>query len=169
MSQSEDNGRRASFRGNIEAYVLCALMILSIIFIILVPTQIPAPKISFGRALGQLEPTFFPRLAAAGLFATSAAALFVSIRRGGGNPFAGVERKVLLQLAGIIVILWAFAFLFVPLGYWASGVAVSLILSLYLGNRNLIALAILSIGVPTAIYLIFTKFLLISLPEGILY
>jgi putative tricarboxylic transport membrane protein len=169
MSQSGENGRRAAFRGNIEAYVLCALMILSVVFIILVPTQIPAPKISFGRALGQLEPTFFPRLAAAGLFATSAAALFVSIRMGGGNPFAGIGRKILLQLGGIIVILWLFALAFVPVGYLVSGIAVSLVLSLYLGNRNPITLAILCIGVPAAIYYIFTKFLLISLPEGILY
>jgi hypothetical protein len=169
MSQSQDNGRHAAFRGNVEAYVLCALMILSVVFIILVPTQIPEPKISFGRAIGQLSPTFFPRLAAAGLFATSAAALFVSIRRGGGNPFANLDRKILLQLLGIIVILWLFALAFVPVGYLVSGIAVSLILSLYLGNRNPITLAILCIGVPTAIYYIFTKYLLISLPEGILY
>ena len=169
MSQSEDNGKRPSFRGNVEAYVLCALMFLSIVFIILVPTQIPPPKISFGRAIGQLEPTFFPRLAATGLFATSAAALFVSIRRGGGNPFADLDRKILLQLLGIVVILWLFALAFAPVGYLVSGIAVSLILSLYLGNRNPITLAILCIGVPTAIYYVFTKFLLISLPEGILY
>ena len=169
MSSEQGNGSRPSFRGNIEAYVLCAFMILSVVFIILVPTQIPEPKISFGRALGQLPPTFFPRLAAAALFATSAAALFVSIRRGGGNPFADIGRKILLQLGGIIIILWLFAFAFVPLGYWASGITVSLILSLYLGNRNPITLAILCLGVPTAIYFIFTKYLLISLPEGILY
>jgi hypothetical protein len=30
-------------------------------------------------------------------------------------------------------------------------------------------LAILCVGVPAAIYYIFTKYLLISLPEGILY
>jgi hypothetical protein len=169
MSQAEDHDRRPSFRGNVEAYVLLALMILSVVFIILVPTQIPEPKIAFGRALGQLPPTFFPRLAAAGLFVTSAAALFVSIRRGGGNPFAGIDRKILLQLGGVIVILWLFAMAFVPLGYWASGIAISLILSLYLGNRNPITLAILSLGVPSAIYFIFTRYLLISLPEGILY
>lgn len=169
MSQSQDNGRRPSFRGNVEAYVLCALMILSVAFIILVPTQIPEPKISFGRAIGQLPPTFFPRLAAAGLFAASAAALFVSIRRGGGNPFASINGKVALQLAGVVVILWLFALAFVPIGYLVSGVTVSLVLSLYLGNRNPVTLAILCVGVPAAIYYIFTKYLLISLPEGILY
>lgn len=169
MSPAPDNEQRPSFRGNIEAYVLCALMVLSVVFMILVPTQIPEPKIAFGRSIGQMPPTFFPRLAAAGLFVTSAAALFVSIRRGGSNPFSGIGRKIAVQLGGIIIILWLFAIAFVPLGYWASGIAVSLILSLYLGNRNPITLAILCIGVPTAIYYIFTKYLLISLPEGILY
>jgi len=169
MSTEQESGKRSGFRGNMEAYVLLGLMIVSVIFMILLPSQIPEPKIAFGRALGQLSPTFFPTLAAASLLATSAAALFVSIRRGGGNPFSAISRKVVLQLAGIVVILWLFAVLFVPLGYWASGIAVSLVLSLYLGNRNPVTLALLCLGVPTAIYYIFTKYLLISLPEGILY
>lgn len=169
MSADEQNTRSGSLRGNIEAYVLIVLMVLSVAFVFLVPFQIPEPKISFGRAIGQIEPTLFPRLAATGLFVTSSFALFQSIRRGGGNPFKDISRAIAIQLGVIIAILWLFALIFEPLGYWASGIVISLMLSLYLGNRNWIALIVLCAGIPTVIYYIFTRLLLISLPEGILY
>jgi hypothetical protein len=40
---------------------------------------------------------------------------------------------------------------------------------LFLGNRNILTLLILSLGVPSFIYFVFTKLLLVSLPEGIIF
>ena len=43
------------------------------------------------------------------------------------------------------------------------------ILSVFLGNRNIFTLALLSFGVPLTVYHVFTRLLLVSLPEGLLY
>lgn len=165
----EGTGPAPALRGNIDAYVLIGMVVLSIVFIALIPYQIAEPKLSFGRSFSQIKPSLFPTLAASGLLITSMLALLQSIQRGVTHPFKNITRKIAIQLVTVIAILWVFALIFEPVGYWISGILVSLLLSLYLGNRNILTLAILCLGVPTLIYYVFTHLLLISLPPGLLY
>jgi len=116
-----------------------------------------------------MKPTLFPALAAIGMFVLSGVALLQSLSNPLKNPFAGLDRHIAGQLTIIIVILYGFAMAFEPFGYWLSGILVSLTLSLFLGNRNIWTLLILSLGVPSFIYFVFTKLLLVSLPEGIIF
>ena len=116
-----------------------------------------------------MKPTLFPTLAAIGMFVLSGIALVQSLRNPLDEPFKGLDRTIGIQLSVIIVMLYGFALTFDPLGYWISGILVSLALSLYLGNRNIVTLLILSLGVPSFIYFVFTKLLLVSLPEGVIF
>jgi hypothetical protein len=144
-------------------------MVVAGVFYFLIPYQIEKPKMLFGRAFMDMKPTLFPALAAIGMFVLSGVALLQSLGNPLKNPFKGSDRHIAFQLSVIIVILYCFAISFEPLGYWLSGILVSLTLSLFLGNRNILTLLILSLGVPSFIYFVFTKLLLVSLPEGIIF
>ena len=169
MTNDEGRDQKYTLRGNIEAYVLIGMMVLAAVFYLLIPYQIEKPKMLFGRAFMDMKPTLFPALAAIGMFVLSGVALVQSLRAPLKDPFKGLDRQIAVQLSIIIVILYGFAITFEPFGYWISGILVSLTLSLFLGNRNIWTLLILSVGVPSFIYFVFTKLLLVSLPEGIIF
>lgn len=168
MANEDPGGTKPALRGNIEAYVFIGFIVLAFVILLIIPTQIEEPTLTFGRSFNEIPPTLFPNIAASGLLVLSALALLQSIQRGASNPFEGLTVKLASQLGTIMFILWIFALLFEPLGYWVSGILVSFVLSVYLGNRNIVTLAILCLGIPSAIYYVFTRLLLISLPEGIL-
>jgi putative tricarboxylic transport membrane protein len=165
----KESKRSYSLRGNIEAYILIALIVLAAVFLVLIPYQIEKPKLLFGRAFMDMKPTLFPTLAAVGLFVTATLALIQSLRSPQENPLKGLTRHVAMQMGILVAILYAFALAFEPVGYWISGILVSAILSLFLGNRNIWTLLLLSLGVPSFIYFVFTKLLYVSLPEGIIF
>ena len=156
-------------RLSVHAYVALGFFVLSLIFYFLIPYQIEKPKLLFGRSLMDMEVTLFPSIAAIGLCAMSALSFVLSIRNPEENPFKGLKLDYFSRMAGFLVILYGFALIFEPLGYLISGMIITGALSFYLGNRSPIALILLSIGMPTAVYFIFTRLLLISLPEGVLY
>lgn len=116
-----------------------------------------------------MQASLFPKLAAIGLFVTAVLSLFQSLRHPVKNPFKDLTRGAVLQITLLLIILYIFALIFEPLGYWLSGILISAALSLYLGNRNIFTLILLSVGIPSLIYFVFTRLLLISLPEGILF
>jgi hypothetical protein len=169
MTNGGDGSQKCALRGNVEAYALIGMMVLALVFYLLIPYQIEKPKLLFGRAFMDMKPTLFPTLAAIGMFVLSGIALVQSLRNPLEEPFKGLDRTIGIQLSVIIVMLYGFALTFDPLGYWISGILVSLALSLYLGNRNIVTLLVLSLGVPSFIYFVFTKLLLVSLPEGVIF
>ena len=156
-------------RLNVHAYVALGFFVLSLIFYFLIPYQIEKPKLLLGRALMDMEVTLFPSIAAIGLCAMSALSFVISFLNPEENPFKGLKWSYFGKMTGFLVILYAFALMFEPLGYLISGVIITGVLSFYLGNRNPVALILLAFGVPTAVYFVFTRGLLISLPEGVLY
>ena len=156
-------------RLSVHACVALGLFVLSLVFYLLIPYQIEKPKLLMGRSLMAMEVTLFPSIAAIGLCATSALSFLLSLRHPEENPFAGMKLGEFGKMAGFLAILFLFATAFEPVGYVVSGVIVTGVLSRYLGNRNPIALALLALGVPVAVYLVFTRMLSTSLPEGILY
>jgi putative tricarboxylic transport membrane protein len=169
MANDQSGDQKYILHGNIEAYTLIGMMVLAAVFYFLIPYQIEKPKLLFGRAFMDMKPTLFPALAAIGMFVLSGVALIQSLRNPLREPFKGLDRQIIIQLSVIIVILYLFAISFEPLGYWLSGIMVSFSLSLYLGNRNIWTLALLSLGVPSFIYFVFTRLLLVSLPEGVVF
>jgi putative tricarboxylic transport membrane protein len=67
------------------------------------------------------------------------------------------------------LILGAYALLLEPLGFVLSSALIAGALTLYLGNRNIFILFLVIIGIPLAIFFIFTRALRVSLPEGLLF
>jgi putative tricarboxylic transport membrane protein len=64
------------------------------------------------------------------------------------------------------VSLLVYALAFIPLGFVVSSAAVMLGLSIYYGNRNLLLGLAFAVFVPLGIFNLFTKVLLVLLPEA---
>lgn len=152
-----------------NSWAALTLLIIGITYYLLIPYQVDKPMLVFGQALMDMKPTLFPTIAGIGLTVTSALALVQSLRNREKNQFKSMTRTVLMQLCVILIVLYIFALAFEPVGFLISGVLVTTTLSLFLGNRDPLSLAILAVGVPGAVYFVFTKLLYIALPEGLLY
>jgi putative tricarboxylic transport membrane protein len=146
----------------------CALafIALGIVLLVLVPYQVARPLMMFGQMASGLQPERFPQLVAALLVAFGLWYLWQS--RGAGEPsgFAALApagaARVLVTLCALLL----YAFLMEPLGFVPSSFVVAFGLSLLLGQRNILLGVVVCLGVPVAIYLLFTRVLYVSLPPA---
>jgi putative tricarboxylic transport membrane protein len=132
---------------------------------ILIPYQIAKPKLVMGRSLMGLEPTLFPRIATGGAILLSIWYLAISFRISELNLFKEVNRNTYFKVIASLIVFIAYALLFEPLGFVLSSFLVAGTLSTFYGNRNILIGLVVSLGVPLAIYYVFTDLLKVSLPE----
>jgi len=164
------SGKSSLFaRLSVNSYVALLFIVLSLIFFFLIPYQIEKPKLVMGRALMDMTPTLFPRIATVGLGAMSVLFFIQTLLKPEENPFKDLDRVALGKYVIFLLILTAFAWMFDPLGFILSGIIITAVLTVFLGNRNIYMVALLSISVPITVYFVFNKLLKISLPEGLLY
>jgi len=81
------------------------------------------------------------------------------------NGFRGVQISGYASVALTIIVLIIYAMLLEPIGFVASSAVAVAVLTFLYGNRNLILIALASLGIPTAIYILCTHYLLVYLPE----
>ncbi len=111
-----------------------------------------------------VPPTFFPRIVLAVLALLSLALLAFS-RNKRDEPSAPLERPVYVT-AGIFTV----AVALVPyVGMLATVFLVSIGLSLYWGERSVIRIAGLALGLPLAVYVVFVLALGMRFPSGVLW
>jgi len=139
--------------------VVAAFLYLSI------PYEVGKPESLFGRALSALKPTFFPRVVLGTLFILAVWYLLVAGRLHELNLFRTVGRRAYFNVGVTIGCIVAYAFLLPTLGYVASGIALTLVLTVFYGNRNHLLTVAVSVLVPVAIYYGATRLLQVSLPE----
>ena len=124
--------------------------------------QVGKPVTLFGAPPDGLAPDAMPRLVLAALFVASVVGVFISFQRGGGQ-FKSPGLRVLVTSGASFL----FAAALVPLGFVLASALTVCLMSVYLGGRHPVGLALAGFGVPVAIYLIFTRALHISLPPGL--
>jgi putative tricarboxylic transport membrane protein len=154
---------------NFNTQVAVFLILFSVLFYVLIPYQIAKPKLFMGRALMGMKPTLFPRLTMIGLLGLSVLYFIQSFNLWEKNLFKDLDRKGLTRIVVTFLILGAYALLLEPLGFVLSSALIAGALTLYLGNRNIFILFLVIIGIPLAIFFIFTRALRVSLPEGLLF
>jgi len=154
---------------NFNTKVAVFLILFSILFYVLIPYQIAKPKLFMGRALMGMKPTLFPRLTMIGLLGLSVWYFIQSFNLWEKNLFKELDRKSITRIVVTFLILGAYALLLEPLGFVLSSALMAGALTLYLGNRNIFILFLVIIGIPLAIFFIFTRALHVSLPEGLLF
>ncbi len=147
--------------------VIAALFFLlfSIAFYLLIPYQIAKPKLVMGRALVDMQPTFFPRIIMVVLLCLSVWYLIQSFRLKENNLFREGPAKIYIKSAVSILVFLAYALLFERVGFVLSSMLVLGFLPLYYGYRNILAYVLSVIGLPWVVYFLMVRVLKISLPE----
>lgn len=163
------NNRSWKERINFNTKVAIFLILFSIAFYVLIPYQIAKPKLFMGRALMGMKPTLFPRLTMLGLLGLSVWYFIHSFNLEEKNLFGVLDRHSITRVVVTFVILLAYALLLEPLGFVVSSALTAGALTLYLGNRNIFILFLVIIGIPLAIFFIFTRVLRVSLPGGLFF
>jgi len=152
---------------NLIVGIVAALVGISVL--LLVPFQIPGE--SWGSITDVQSPAFFPILNAVFLMACGLAQIITSrqppISAGGAD---GVEMTSYPnKLVVIVALLMIYLFLIQHIGMVvSSGVAIAA-MSVLLGYRNKVVIAISSIIFPIVIFVLFEKILKILLPHGVLF
>lgn len=169
-TSKENTGHRSwKERINFNTKVAIFLILFSILFYVLIPYQIAKPKLFMGRVLMGMKPTLFPRLTMIGLLGLSIWYFIHSFNLREKNLFKELDRKSITRVVVTFLIFLAYAMLLEPLGFVLSSALTVGALTFYLGNRNIFILFVVIIGIPVAIFFIFTRALRVSLPEGLLF
>ena len=163
MEQHSGSTPNATLSGpSALAIVYAVVACLALWLFVLVPGQVGQPVTLFGAAREGLAPDVLPRLVLLGIALIAA--------NGAWRTWRATEARPALPGLPVVVTCaasFAFAALLVPLGFVVASAATVGAVALYLGGRNPVALACAGIAVPVAIYLIFTRVLHISLPQGL--
>ena len=120
-----------------------------------------------------MEPTLFPSIILTLILALSIlAAIFavIAYKRAdstavGDAASEPVSDKPFVRVAVFFTTLVCYGLLLEPAGFLMSSFLVITVISLLLGNRNWIQIALFAVVSPVCLYLLATRVLLVSLPE----
>jgi putative tricarboxylic transport membrane protein len=121
--------------------------------------RIPPPAI--GDPLG---PRTFPTVLGVAMLACGAVLLFRPARREGRV----LERRLVLPVLSLAVLLVAYALSLAPLGYPLATFLFMILAARMMGERSLMWTMPIALGFSIGVYLLFTRFLTIPLPPGVL-
>jgi putative tricarboxylic transport membrane protein len=113
-------------------------------------------------------PRFFPFIVCAAWVVLSVAYLVESWRRPPGTSGSVGSDRSWFEPGAIAALLVVYAFLVVPLGYVIATALLFFAAARVLGSRNTVRDAVVTIVLVALVYLAFTQFLDIALPEGVL-
>lgn len=111
-------------------------------------------------------PRFFPFIVCSLWVLLSVAYLVESIVRTPRDTDNGT--RTWFEPVGVVVLLVLYAFLVVPLGYVIATALLFFAGARVLGSRNTVRDVVVAVVLVTLVYVTFTRFLDISLPEGVL-
>lgn len=148
-----------------EFAVTLAFLTLASLALIFIGSLVAPPKLLFGRSLTAIAPALFPTLILSAMAALCAALLALRLRRDErdsdeGQVFRGWERGAVLF--GLMTL---YALTMEPFGFLISSVLAIVSISVLMGNKSAVQIAIISTVGPVALYLAATRLLAVSLPE----
>lgn len=158
-------GRAANF----NTVVAIGFVGLGLLLLAIIPDQVDRPLMLFGQAPSGLNPQLFPQLVASGFLLLGLCYLVRSFRMSEPNGFRRLTSESIVNVTVTLGALLIFALSMVPLGFLLSSVLLIAVLSTFYGNRNILLGVLVSVLVPTAIFLVFTRLLHVSLPESGLF
>jgi putative tricarboxylic transport membrane protein len=151
-------------RWNAQTVIATAAILFGIFLYLIIPYEVGQQRFAFGMPISDLDPALFPTLIAIAFLVVGAWYFFASFGMPSANGLRELNSRAWLNISICILLSLAYAFLLVPLGFLVSSAAIIAITAVFYGGRNIVGLAIVSIGVPVFLYIIFTKYLLVGLP-----
>jgi hypothetical protein len=131
----------------------------------IIPSQIDTPLINLGGA-GQsnLEAETFPQIIAGAFFLLGIWYLYISFRLRQHNQLRDLNLEAITNVLVTLVIMSAYVGLILYLGFVVGSFIMVFVMSTYFGNRNYLMGFVVSLAVPTLVFVLFTKPLVTSLP-----
>ena len=167
--RAADRPRPGSRRWNHDTACALAFVALGVSLFLLIPSQVARPLMMFGQMASGLQPERFPQVVAAFLVVFGLWYLWQSRGSSGPSGFAGLAPAAAGRVLITLGVLLLYALLLEPLGFVPASFVVAFGLSLFLGQRNVLLAIVVCLGVPVAIYLLFTRVLHVSLPPSSLF
>lgn len=105
----------------------------------------------------------------------------LKIEKTEGEPEAAAEKPVSVldqgktwllenrRMIGFVVLLALYLFIMPKLGFMISTILYLVVTTIWLGNRNKLQIAAVSLAATLIIYFLFEKFFLVRLPHGLFY
>ena len=162
-----DTGGSPASRGALNFNTVFGVLgiVIGVVLFIITPGQVERPLLLFGQKPSGLDPDFFPRMVAVHIVITGGWLLWrarVLVEENGMRNLDGEAiTNVLVTVAGF----FALALVMPSLGFVMSSIILLAVLSTFYGNRNLMAGAAISIGVPLVFYNILRVWLQVVLPQ----
>jgi len=163
-----DTGGGPASRGALNFNTVFGVLgiVIGVVLFVITPDQVERPLLLFGQKPSGLDPDFFPRMVAVLFVITGGWLLWRARVLVEENRMRSLDGEaitnVLVTIAGFLVL----ALVMPWLGFVLSSIILLAVLSTFYGNRNLLAGAAISIGVPLLFYNILRIWLQVVLPQN---
>ena len=167
MASDTATGDEAAAGGRVNFNTVAAAVVitLAVVLFFIIPGQIDKPLINLGGAgMSNLEAETFPQIIAGAFFLLGVWYLFVSFRLRQRNLLRDLNLEAITNVLVTLVIMTAYVWLILFLGFVVGSVIMVFVMSTYFGNRNYILGFVVSLAVPLLVFVLFTKPLVTSLP-----
>lgn len=165
---SNDDGRKSGadhrYRFNFNTGFGIFFVAFSVLLAVITPGQIEKPLIVLPSNAGDLKPTLFPYLVAAGFFFLGIWLIFKSFSLQERNLIRELDRWAIVNVVVTLAAMTAYGPLMMTLGFVVSSAIMIAFLSTFFGNRNFSLALLVSIGIPMAIFYVFSHLLVTYLP-----
>ncbi len=167
MNQSDDftgNDGVPSQRYNFNTVAAVVFVAIAITLFVLIPSQIDKPLILLGASQSNLAPELFPQMVASSFLILGIWLFVKSFSLHQHNELRDLDREAITNVCVTLVIMAAYVYLMVNLGFVLGSALMIAAMSTYFGNRNYVLTAVVSIFVPMVIFFLFRRLLLTELP-----
>lgn len=158
--------QRKISRDNINFNTVSAILsiVLAIALFGFIPGQIDKPLIALGASQSNLPPELFPQVVAVCFLLLGVWFFFISFNIDQPNELKKLDREAISNVSGTLVIMAAYVWLMVNLGFVAGSAVMIMIMSTFFGNRSYLLSGAIAVIIPVIVYVVFTKLLVTSLP-----
>jgi hypothetical protein len=141
-------------------------IVFGVVLFIITPDQVDRPRLLFGQKPSGLDPDFFPRLVSV-LFIIAGGWLVWRARSlSEENGIRSLDNEAITNVLVTVAAFLVLALVMPWLGFVISSIILLAVLSTFYGNRNVIAGAAISIGVPLAFFNMLRVWLQVVLPQN---
>ena len=165
MSAEADRPPQRGGRINFNTVLAAACVLFSIFLFLVIPSEVERPPVLFGTSSAALDPAFFPELVAVCFLVVGLLYLRASFSLNDVNGFRGLKKDNYASVAFTIVMFVIYASILVPLGFILSSALMVAVLSVFYGARHWTTIALVAVGVPAIVYVVFRRMLAVALPE----
>ena len=165
VEEDDAKPRPAGFRFDFNIGCAVGVFLLGVAIWVLTPFQVEKAVPLFGQPASGLDPHLFPRIIGTVFVLLGSWYFFRALTLDEENLLRKLNREAIFNTVVSFVTFVLFAVFLETLGFVIAGALVMFFLSTFYGNRTYWLGALVSIAIPFGVYNLFTKVLLVFLPE----